>query len=86
MGRLRLPLCVPWLLSGFDWILSISGPKFPLSLPPLNEPQVDRYLSDACQGSDNAAVWVPCSDQRIDQYALCIYSYRSCMYVKLKHT
>ena len=41
LGRLFHSLCFSWLLSGFDWILSISGPKFPLSLslsPPLISP------------------------------------------------
>lgn len=32
LGKLVLSLCFSWLLSGFHWILSISGPKFPLSL------------------------------------------------------
>lgn len=32
LGGLVLSLCFSWLLSGFDWILSISGPKLRLSV------------------------------------------------------
>lgn len=31
LGRFALSLCFSWVFSGFDWILSISGPKVPLS-------------------------------------------------------
>lgn len=35
LDRLILSHCFSWLLSGFDWILSISGPSF-LSLSHLS--------------------------------------------------